>query len=61
MIYDVLLDCGHVNHETLPNANKRPCWMVADAVPPKGAKGKCNTCGLVSTVTNTKLLQGWGE
>ena len=61
MIFDVYLNCGHVNHDSMPNANKRPCWMVADAVPPIGARGTCDTCGLESQVIKTDLKQGWGD
>ena len=61
MVFDVMLDCGHTNHDSLPNANKKPTWMVGSAIPPKGATGKCDTCGLESKVIDTKLIQGWGD
>lgn len=61
LVFDVHLDCGHVNHDRLSNANKKPCWMVADAVPPIGVKGKCDTCKETCTVTKIDLKQGWGD
>lgn len=61
MIYDVFLECGHVNHEVMRNANKKPVWMVGSAIPPIGATGKCDTCGMITKVTKTHLIQGWGE
>jgi len=61
LIYDVFLDCGHVNHEKMINANKKPVWMVGSAIPSNGATGRCDICGNVSTVESTKLIHGWGD
>lgn len=61
MIHAVYLDCGHIDQVVLRNANKRPCWMVADVVPQVGAKGECPFCHNNSTVIEVKLLRGWGD
>lgn len=61
MIWDTFLDCGHINHDKLPNANKRPIWMVGSVIPEIGAVGECGTCGKQSKVIKTKLIQGWGD
>lgn len=61
MIQQVYLDCGHMDTVTLRDASNRPCWMVADAIIEKGARGTCPWCNEKRTVVNVKLVKGWGD